>query len=262
MAHFPRAAALLFAVPLLVSCSTSSPQGVQHLTVQIEETLPFDATSFTQGLELGPDGTLYVGTGMEGSSRVYRTTLDGRELASQDLAPEFFGEGITLIDDSLWQLTWQNNTAIKRNAETLEEISRTTFDGEGWGLCSRPDAGEVIFSDGTSELRRMDPDTLAEREHFVVTLDGTPVEGLNELECVGDDIYANIFTTTDIVRIDAATGKVEAVIDASLVPNNATPDPNHVLNGIAHIDGDEFYITGKRWPDMYRVTFVPDSSRG
>ena len=72
-------------MPLLVSCSTSSPQGVQHLTVQIEETLPFDATSFTQGLELGPDGTLYVGTGMEGSSRVYRSTLDGRELASQDL---------------------------------------------------------------------------------------------------------------------------------------------------------------------------------
>lgn len=252
-------------MPLLVSCSTSSLQGAGgtlHLSVQIDETLPFDATSFTQGLELGPDGTLYVGTGMEGSSRVYRTTLDGRELASQDLEPELFGEGITLVRDTLWQLTWQNNTAIKRNAETLEEISRTTFDGEGWGLCSRPDEDEVIFSDGTSELRRMDPETLTERERFVVTLDGTPVEGLNELECVGDDIYANIFTTTDIVRIDAATGKVEAVIDASLVPNNATPDPNHVLNGIAHIEGDEFYITGKRWPDMYRVTFVPDSSRG
>ena len=252
-------------MPLLVSCSDFSVQGgegVQHLTAQIEETLPFDETSFTQGLELGPDGTLYVGTGMEGSSRVYRSTLDGRELASQDLAPGFFGEGITLVDDTLWQLTWQNNTAIKRDAETLEEISRATYAGEGWGLCARPDAGEVIFSDGTSELRRMDPDTLAERERFTVTLNGTPVDGLNELECVGEAIYANIFTTTDIVRIDAATGKVEALIDASSIPNNATPDPNHVLNGIAHIDGDEFYITGKRWPDMYRVTFVPDESHG
>lgn len=265
MAQFPRAAALLFAVPLLVSCSGSHKQGDEgalHLTAHIEERLPFDETSFTQGLELGPDGTLYVGTGMEGASRIYRSTVDGRELASQDLAPEFFGEGITLIDGSLWQLTWQNNTAIKRDAETLEEISRATYEGEGWGLCARPDAGEVIFSDGTSELRRMDPDTLAERERFTVTLNGSPLSGLNELECVGEDIYANIFTSTDIVRIDATTGVVEAVIDASGVPNNATPDPNHVLNGIAHIEGDEFYITGKRWPDMYRVTFIPDSSHG
>lgn len=265
MAQFSRAAALLFAVPLLVSCSGSPMQGDEgalHLTAHIEERLPFDETSFTQGLELGPDGTIYVGTGMEGSSRIYRSTVGGRELASQDLAPEFFGEGITLIDDSLWQLTWQNNTAIKRDAETLEEISRATYEGEGWGLCARPDAGEVIFSDGTSELRRMDPDTLAERERFTVTLNGSPLSGLNELECVGEDIYANIFTSTDIVRIDATTGVVEAVIDASGVPNNATPDPNHVLNGIAHIEGDEFYITGKRWPDMYRVTFIPDTSHG
>lgn len=224
--------------------------------------MPFDATSFTQGLELAPDGTLYVGTGMEGSSRIYRTTTDGRELASQDLATEYFGEGITLIDDYLWQLTWQNNTAIKRDADTLDEIDRASFDGEGWGLCSRVHADEVIFSDGTAELRRMDPDTLAERERFTVTMDGKEVTGLNELECVGDDIYANIFTTTDIVRIDADTGAVEAIIDASGIPNNATPDPNHVLNGIAYIpdaqagEGD-FYLTGKRWPDMYRVSFVP-----
>ena len=104
----------------------------------------------------------------------------------------------------------------------------------------------------------MDPQTFEERERFQVTLDGEPLSGLNELECVDDAVYANLFTTTDIVRIDAETGKVTAVIDASAVPNNAAPDPNHVLNGIAHIPGtDEFYLTGKRWPDLYRVTFEP-----
>ena len=273
MVQIPHAAALLSsisavsAVALLVGCSAEGSstaaqqetEGTEMLTVSINETLPFDDTSFTQGLEVAPDGTLYVATGMNGESRIYRTTTEGKELASQDLAPEFFGEGITRVGDHLWQLTWQSNTAIKRDAETLDELERTSFDGEGWGLCHRQDAGEVIFSDGTAELRRMDPDTLTERERFTVTRDGQPLEGINELECVGDDIYANIFTTTDIVRIDAKTGKVEALIDASGLPNNATPDPNHVLNGIAHIPGsdNEFFLTGKRWPDMYRVTFEP-----
>ena len=104
----------------------------------------------------------------------------------------------------------------------------------------------------------MDPATLEERERFTVTLNGQAVAGLNELECVGDVVYANVFTTTDIMRIDAATGEVTAVIDASAVPNNAAPEPNNVLNGIAHIPGtEEFYLTGKRWPDLYRVAFEP-----
>lgn len=242
------------------STDSASSGGVEMLTVKVEETFPFDDTSFTQGLEVAPDGSLYVGTGMEGQSRIYRSTADGKELASQDLDPAFFGEGITRVGDHLWQLTWQDNTAIKRDAATLDEVERTSFDGEGWGLCHREDASEVIFSDGTAELRRMDPDTLAERERFTVSYEGQPVSGLNELECVGDDIYANIFTTTDIVRIDAETGRVEALIDASALPNNASPDPNHVLNGIAHIpDSDgEFFLTGKRWPDLYRVTFEPN----
>ena len=160
----------------------------------------------------------------------------------------------------MWQLTWLNNVALRRDAETLKETGRASYEGEGWGICARPEAGEVIFSDGSAQLRRMDPETLEERERFTVTLQGKEVEGLNELECVGDAVYANVFTTTDIVRIDAETGKVTAVIDASGLPNNATADPNHVLNGIAHIPGtEEFYLTGKRWPDLYRVRFEPAS---
>ncbi|OHO33794.1 glutamine cyclotransferase [Corynebacterium sp. HMSC034E11] len=243
---------------LLAGCAPeSSTPSVEHLRAEVIERLPFDQTSFTQGLEVTADGNLYVGTGQEGESRLYTRTVAGEELASVDLDPQFFGEGITRIDDTLWQLTWLDGTAIRRNAETLEEIGRASYQGEGWGLCSRPEANEVIFSDGTEELRRMDPETLEERERFTVTLDGEPVAGLNELECVGNDVYANVFTTTDIVRIDAETGEVTARIDASALPNNATDDPNHVLNGIAHIPGtDEFFLAGKRWPDMYRVRFA------
>lgn len=261
MVHFRRVAPLVLCLPLLVACGAEAdnPDEVEQLTAKIIERHDFDETSFTQGLEVAPDGTLYVGTGQIGESRIYRTTVDGQEIISKDLDPEFFGEGLTRVGDHVWMLTWQDNTAIKRDAETLEEVSRAHFPGEGWGLCSREDADEVIFSDGTDQLRRVDPETLDERERFTVTLDGQPVDGLNELECVGDDIYANIFTTTDIVRINAKTGQIEALIDASSLPNNATSDPNNVLNGIAHIPGsdDEFYLSGKRWPDLYRVTFEP-----
>lgn len=243
------------------SSSSAEVPSAEQLTVQVHQVHPFDQTSFTQGLELDDDGALVVGTGMEGESRIYRTTVDGQEQASADLDPEFFGEGITLYDDHIWQLTWQDGVAIKRDAETLEEVERAPIAGEGWGLCSFDE--EVIYSDGSDQLRRMDPDTLEERERFEVTMDGQPVGGLNELECVGSEVYANIFTTTDIVRIDASTGEVTAVIDASSLPNNATPDPNHVLNGIAHIPGsDRFLLTGKRWPDMYEVSFVGTGAAG
>lgn len=254
-------AAICSAIALLAGCSSPESAGpeVQRLTAHVEQRLPFDSASFTQGLEVAEDGTIYVGTGQEGESRLYTRTPDGEELRSVALDPQFFGEGITRIDDILWQLTWQNGTAIRRDAATLEETGRAHYDGEGWGICARDN--EVIFSDGTEQLRRTDPDTFEERGRFTVTLDGQPVTGLNELECVGDDVYANIFTTTNIMRIDARSGKVTAVIDASGLPNNAEPDPNNVLNGIAHIPGtEEFYLTGKRWPDMYRVTFQDEQA--
>lgn len=247
---------LFLSAAVLAGCG--GPGGeVEYLRAEVVERLPFDETSFTQGLEVSPDGVLYVGTGLEGESRIYTRDAQGEQLRSQELDPEMFGEGITLVDGSVWQLTWQSGTAIERDAETLEETGRAEYSGEGWGICAVDDGSELIFSDGTDELRRLDPETFEEKGRFDVTLDGRPVSGLNELECVGDAVYANVFTTTDIMRIDAASGKVTAVIDASGVPNNAAEDPNNVLNGIAHIPGtNEFYLAGKRWPDLYRVSFV------
>lgn len=239
------------------SCSpgTPDPAPVEYLTPRVVATHPFDDTSFTQGLEVEEEGTLLVGTGQYGESRIYRTTLEGEELASADLDPTWFGEGITRHGDHVWQLTWRDGVAVKRDAATLEEIDRVTYPGEGWGLCSTGE--ELIMSDGSAQLRRLDPDTFAELGRIDVTLDGTARKGLNELECVGGDVYSNVFLSTDILRIDAV-GAVTAVIDGAALPNNATPDPDHVLNGIAYLPGtDRLLLTGKRWPDLYEVELVP-----
>lgn len=249
--------AILSSLPL-ASCSTpptDSEAVVEHLVPEIISTHSFDSTSFTQGLELDGD-ELIVGTGQYGGSRIYRSSVDGQESVSQSLDPEFFGEGITKSGDAIWQLTWNEGVAFKRDADTLEELDRVSYDGQGWGICSTDDA--LITSDGSSTLTFRDPETFAENSTVDVTLDGSPVGNLNELECVDGEVYANIFLDTDIMRIDPNSGEVTAVIDASNIPNNATPDTNNVLNGIAHIpDSDRFYITGKRWPDLYEVRFVP-----
>ncbi|RSZ61479.1 glutaminyl-peptide cyclotransferase [Corynebacterium hylobatis] len=238
----------------LVSCA-GEPVEVEQLVPRIVAVHPFDASSFTQGLELEEGGTLLVGTGEYGESRIYRTTLEGQELASAGLEPERFGEGITRHGGHIWQLTWRGQVAVKRDADTLEEIDRVPYPGEGWGLCSTGE--ELIMSDGTDTLRRLDPGTFAELDRFQVTADGLPQENLNELECVDGDIYANVFLTTDILRIDA-DGTVTAVIDAAGLPNNAEPAADHVLNGIAHVPGtDRFLVGGKRWPDLYEVELIP-----
>lgn len=243
----------------LSACQVDSDTSPESLEVEILDAHPFDPTSFTQGLEVEEDGSLLVGTGLYGQSRIYRTTTSDEQSSSHDLEPHYFGEGLSNTGELVWQLTWQENTAIARDPDTLEEVSTAEFEGEGWGLCYRESADELIMSDGSAHLRRLDPETFEERERFEVTDPTGSVSGLNELECVGDSIYANIFTTTDIVAIDARDGNVSAHIDASTIPNKGpADDPNSVLNGIAAIPGtDRFYLTGKLWPEMYEVRFTP-----
>ncbi|MDO5076265.1 glutaminyl-peptide cyclotransferase [Corynebacterium sp.] len=245
----------LCAVATLSACATNSSAPVEHLTVEIIATHPFDEDAFTQGLELADD-RLLVGTGLEGKSRIFYRMPDGRETNSTNLDPEFFGEGVTRTGNTVWQLTWRHGTAIKRDADTLAEVGRASYSGEGWGLCSFAD--RLVMSDGTSQLRELDPNTFVELHRIQVTRNGEPVDRLNELECVDDSVYANRFLTDEILRIDAATGAVTATIDASGLDSGAQPDTNNVLNGIAHIpDTDRFYLTGKRWPKLFEVRFVP-----
>lgn len=243
------------ALGVLSACTTEASPPSEQLRLEIVATHPFDDRYFTQGLEMVGD-QLLIGTGLEGESRILYRTLHGTESQSKDLDPEYFGEGVTRTENAVWQLTWRHGTAIKRDVDTLDEIGRATYSGEGWGLCSFQD--RLIMSDGTSQLRELDPETFVELHRVQVTHKGEPIDALNELECVDDSIYANRFLTNEIVRIDATTGTVTGTIDASGLDSGAAPDRNNVLNGIAHIPGtDRFYITGKRWPKLFEVRFQP-----
>ncbi len=267
--------AFLLALPglLAAACSHTEVQeegGIERLHAPVVEVLDFNEDSFTQGLEISSDGQLLVGTGQYGQSRLYKVDpLTGEESVSAALESQYFGEGITQYGNSIWQLTWKAGKALRYDASSLQRIGQASYPGEGWGLCALdsalPGASDfLVMSDGSSFLRIVDPDSFAEISRFEVTVDGQALEKINELECVPahesvsgkDEIYANVWFSTDIVRIDPSTGAVTAIIDTSEVVNNSAPESNNVLNGIAHIPGtDEFYVTGKRWPDLYRVKF-------
>lgn len=256
--------ALLACGVVLPGCAASSgagsPAEVQRLRVEPLSTLPHDPTAFTQGLELS-GGTLYEGTGLVGRSSVRAGSPGATPLVRVDLPGPLFGEGITVVGPRLWQLTWRDGVAIERDATTLHELRRIRYDGEGWGLCHQADpAGGVrlVMSDGTGRLTFRDPRTFAITGTVDVTLRGRAVDRLNELECVGGDVYANIWQSDTIVRIDSTTGTVTAQIDADGLLGAEERRGTDVLNGIAAVPGtQEFLITGKLWPRTFRVRFVP-----
>lgn len=272
MRPFRAVAAALITVPCVVGCVVGCtpppgpadpappPEAPERLTVEVLETRPHDPTAFTQGFEL-VDGVLYEGTGREGESVVRATDpVTGEVEREAALAADLFGEGITVVGDTLWQLTWQDGIAIRRDLATLAERERVGYDGEGWGLCHDDRAGRLVMSDGTAELTFRDPATFAETgRREVRDADGVPVEHLNELECVDGQVYANVWQTDRIVRIDPGAGEVTATVDlAGLLPS-ADRAGADVLNGIAAIPGtDEFLVTGKLWPKTFRVRFVAE----
>lgn len=250
----------LAGVALVVGCGSDDdtrdwPEGALRPTVI--DTFPHDPTRFTQGLEIA-DEVLYEGTGMPGESRLVATALTGErpgaELRAVDLPAPIFGEGITVVGPRIWQLTWTDGFAIERDRETLRELRRVNYDGEGWGLCL--DGGRLVMSNGSGRLTFRDPDTFEPTGGVDVELDGKGVEGLNELECVDGQVWANVFDTDVIVRIDPADGRVTAVVDAGGLLSPAEQSGASILNGIAAIPGsDEFLITGKYWPTVFRVRF-------
>ncbi|MBC9726996.1 glutaminyl-peptide cyclotransferase [Streptomyces sp. TRM68367] len=263
------AAAALAGAILLTSCAADSHSPVraqaaagsaagrvEQLEVRVLDVLPHDPKAYTQGLEMA-GRTLYEGTGMAGESSI-RLGPPGRPpTVRADLPAPLFGEGITVLGPTLWQLTWRNHIAIERDAATLAELRRVPYAQEGWGMCHQPGRGRLVTSDGSARLTFRDPRTLAPTGELVVTLHGRPVPRLNELECVGDSVYANVWTSHRIVRVDAGTGAVTAQIDASGLLTSKEQQHAEVLNGIAAVPGtDEFLLTGKWWPKMFRVVFV------
>ena len=231
----------------------------QRLTVRVVARYPHDREAFTQGL-LWHDGKLYESTGLYAQSSIRRVDLKtGKVEAQAPLQPTLFGEGLALVGDELVQLTWREGRALRWSRAALALTGESRYDGEGWGLTF--DGHHLIQSDGSARLTFRDPATLAVTSTLEVTDDGHPVSLLNELELVDGALYANIWTTDEIVRIDPAIGRLTARIDAAplreeLMGHGIADDA--VLNGIAwRPETKTFLLTGKLWPTLFEVQLVP-----
>jgi glutaminyl-peptide cyclotransferase len=232
------------------------PESVRDYGYEVVHTYPHDATAFTEGL-LFHEGFLYESTGLYEQSSIRKVKLESGEIIQRrDLPGAYFGEGIAVWKDRLVQLTYQSGKGFVYNLASFAPQSDFTYPGVGWALTS--DEKRLIMSDGTPELRFLDPDTLRERGRLLVTDGGSPVKYLNELEWYKGAILANVWHSDRIARIDPATGRVTAWIDCSgLLPPRERPDPEDVLNGIAwDAANDRVFITGKRWPRLFEIRLV------
>jgi len=224
-------------------------------------TRPHDPTAFTEGLTL-VDGHLYESTGRYGQSTIREIDPQtGAIIHKVNLPATIFGEGISVVGDHLLQLTWKESIGYVYDKTTLKPLDAFPYNDEGWGMCY--DGTSLYTSNGSSQITERDADTLAVIKKIDITLAGQPIDQLNELECVGDVIYANVWQTNNILRIDKASGLTTGLIDAtSLITDaqRAALPSGGVLNGIAYDPAhDDFLVTGKLWPWMFEVTFVPAS---
>lgn len=223
---------------------------------RVVATYPHNRGAFTQGL-FYMDDTLYESTGQIGQSTIRRVNIeDGQVLQSTPIPPGQFGEGIVNWGDQIISLTWQGGIGYRWDRATLRRLGEWRYPGEGWGLTQN--GREIIMSDGTAELRFLDPDSLAERRRLLVTDQGVPVPMLNELEWVNGEIFANVWMTPMIARIDPVSGRITAWIDLSpLVAESSGGNRDSVLNGIAYdAEGDRLFVTGKYWPRLYEIDLV------
>jgi glutamine cyclotransferase len=247
---------LLFLL-LPVGCGAMAPAEPPVDGYKVVREYPHDPAAFTQGL-LYLDGKLYESTGLNRQSTIREVRLDdGKVLRSVSLAPQYFGEGLVNWGPDLLSLTWQDGIGFRWSRADFRPKGQFRYSGEGWGLTQ--DGKSLIMSDGTSELRFLDPSTLAERRRLPVTYNGQPVERLNELEWVKGEIFANIWMGRRIARIDPKSGRVKGWIDLSpLALENANGDPDSVLNGIAYdAKGDRLFVTGKNWAKLFEIDIVP-----
>lgn len=233
---------------LLVACTPALPYRARGKAVR---TYPHARDAFTQGLVFdGP--TLYESTGLYGQSTLRRVELEtGEVLQMERLPAEYFAEGCTVWDEQIIQLTWKAGVGFVYDKESFALEDEFTYSGEGWGLTQ--DGRQLIMSDGSSYLRFLDPETFEETGRIQVVDKGRPVEQLNELESMRGEVWANIWQTPEIVRIDAATGDVLGWVDFS---DLVETEPRGVLNGIA-VRGRTVFVTGKQWESIYQVEVRP-----
>jgi glutamine cyclotransferase len=250
-----RRTVLIALVSLLAACAPQGHAATPVFGYTVVRTYPHDPNAFTEGLFLR-DGFLYESTGLEGASSIRKTVLETGSVENErSISSQFFGEGIIDWKDRLIQLTWKNQIGFVYGVDDFETRGEFTYTGEGWALTR--DDKRLIMSDGTSRLRFLDPETLKETGGVTVTDEGRPVDQLNELEWVKGEIYANIWQTDRIARIDPATGKVTGWIDLTGLLPVADRARADVLNGIAYdAKGDRLIVTGKLWPRLYEIRLV------
>ena len=224
---------------------------------RIVHTYPHDPAAFTEGLFFN-HGFLYESTGLEGHSSIRKEVLaTGRVVQKRNLLPQYFGEGIVPWRGRLIQVTWRGGTGFVYDLATFRPISSFHYPGEGWALTT--DGARLILSDGTSDLRFLDPETFKETGRITVTAEGVPLANLNELEWVKGQIYANVWHTSLIARIDPKTGKVVGWIDLrALAARVGAKDAEAVLNGIAYDKArNRLFVTGKLWPKLFEIQLTP-----
>ncbi|MBL8055506.1 MAG: glutaminyl-peptide cyclotransferase [Anaerolineales bacterium] len=242
-------------------CQTCQPPGGWALpagpaplcTYRVVQAFPHDPEAFTQGL-VYLAGELYEGTGLNGRSSLRRVALESGAVQQRlDLPGDYFGEGVAVLGDRIFQLTWQNRVGFVYDRRSFTQLQTFAYSTEGWGLTH--DGQRLILSDGTATLYFLDPATLAVTGQVAVADAGTPVVRLNELEYINGLVYANLWQTDRIARIDPATGQVVSWIDLTgLLPPEDRQQPVDVLNGIAYDEAaDRLFLTGKLWPKLFEV---------
>ena len=228
-----------------------------EMTYEVVQSFPHDPQAFTQGL-IYEEGTFYESTGLYGQSSLRHVDVETGEVLSQvDLSEIYFAEGLTEWEDNLIQLTWRENQGFVYEKENFTQTGAFEYLTEGWGLTH--DGDHLIMSDGTSTLTFLDPETYEVVRTVTVTDQGQEITNINELEYVWGEIFANIWQTDSIIRIDPETGEVLGWIDLSgLLPEEERTAETDVLNGIAFDPhGNRLFVTGKRWPKVYEIRLVP-----
>jgi glutamine cyclotransferase len=228
--------------------------GVPTYDYEVVRTHPHDPSAFTEGL-FYLNGYLYESTGLEQHSTIRKVRIDtGAVVQKLDIPAQYFGEGIVNWDGHLISLTWKSQLGFVFDLSTFRLQKEFHYEGEGWALTQ--DGKQIIMSDGTPELRFLNPQTLHETNRIQVTFEGKPVPNVNELEWVKGEIYANVWQTNMIIRIDPRNGHVVGLVDLTglLSPAERVEGPDGVLNGIAYdAKGDRLFVTGKNWPKLFEI---------
>ena len=230
-----------------------APKPLQY-TYSIVHVYPHDENAFTEGLVFD-NGSLFESTGLYGKSTLRRVELEtGKVLQTYALPIQYFGEGLTIFDDEIIQLTWREHQGFVYDMPSFSKIEDFNYSTEGWGLTF--DGSRLIMSDGTANLYFLDPQTY-EKTGQIQVHENNPITRLNELEYINGKIYANVWHQEKIAIINPQSGQVEAWINLSGIQNPPNPGPENVLNGIAYdAKGNRLFITGKMWPHLYEIKLI------